>query len=730
MPALTHRSRKRVASVAAFCLALSATIFGQGTQDKRPPEQDDVVRVYTDLVQTDVMVFDKEGKFVTGLKREDFALKIDGKVRPIEFFDRITAGSANEEVQLAVARGASSPSAPKTNGPTPRPLDRGRIVFFYFDDFHLGLGSLVPAKKVLLHFVDKEMGQNDQAAVTSASGQIGFLQQLTDNKNVLRAAAERLRSHPQFVRDMQRPNMSEYQALQIDHDDLDALGYFIDEYIKDNPGTTRELAGDAVHQRASQLLQQAAYITTNTLSSLEHLVHSCVDLPGRKLLFFFSDGFFLDNRNSDSMDRLRRITSAAARSAVVIYSLDARGLVASLADASEPGAFDLSGRLQRASSGELFASQDAMNALAKDTGGQPVFNSNALGVGLTKALKETSTYYLLSWRPASNAQATARFRHVEVSLVGHPDLTVRVRRGFFDLDPAPTQKQAKEKEPAKAEKPPAGKLWEALNARYPGSGLPVSLNLTFLHTPDKGPQLTVSMQITSEFLLFSPLEGKQRAVVDIAGSVYNDQGKPEGSFSERLTINSSSPDQAHPATHEVIYSYPIYLKPGLYQVRVGARDQKTGKTGTVHQWIEIPDLASHQLMLSSLIVGERRAETINSAATSGQSPLDQVQLRVDHHFHLNSFLRFIVFVYNPMHAQTDTRLDVALQVQVLRDDQPVITTALRKISTEGVQDLDRLPYAADVSLAGLGAGRYVFQVTAIDRVSKTSTSQRMRFEIE
>jgi hypothetical protein len=107
-----------------------------------------------------------------------------------------------------------------------------------------------------------------------------------------------------------------------------------------------------------------------------------------------------------------------------------------------------------------------------------------------------------------------------------------------------------------------------------------------------------------------------------------------------------------------------------------------------------------------------------------------VQFRVDHHFHVNSFLRFVVYVYNAMHAQTDARPDVALQVQVLRDNQPVITTALRKVSTEGAQDLDRLPYAADLSLEGLSAGRYVFQVTAIDRVSKTSTSQRMRFEIE
>jgi len=69
------------------------------------------------------------------------------------------------------------------------------------------------------------------------------------------------------------------------------------------------------------------------------------------------------------------------------------------------------------------------------------------------------------------------------------------------------------------------------------------------------------------------------------------------------------------------------------------------------------------------------------------------------------------------------------QVQILRDNQPVITTALKRIETQGV-DLDRLPYVADLTLRDLPAGQYVMQVTAIDRVAKTSASQQTRFAIE
>src|SRR5215217_2386235 len=135
--------------------AWSATLAQTPTPSPTP--KDDVVRVYTELVQTDVMVFDKQGKFVNNLTAKDFELRIDGKPRPIQAFEQIAAGS-DEETQLAAARGATT-----INLKRPVPLDRGRIIFFYIDDFHMDLAGIVAARKVISHFLDKEIGQNDQA---------------------------------------------------------------------------------------------------------------------------------------------------------------------------------------------------------------------------------------------------------------------------------------------------------------------------------------------------------------------------------------------------------------------------------------------------------------------------------------------------------------------------------------------------------------------------------------
>jgi VWFA-related protein len=697
------------------------------TPERGRQNQTDVLRVYTQLVQTDVMVFDKQGRFVDGLKKEDFELRIDGQTKPIDFFERITTGSVNEEAQLSAARGAANRDT--TNPVAPVPLDRGRPIFFYLDDLHLDLASLKAGKKLISDFVDKQMGQNDQVAITSASGQIGFLQQLTDNKAVLHLALERLKAHPYFVRDLQHPPMTEYQALLIDSYDRDTTGYFIDETMRQNPGMTRESAENDVRNRARTMLQQAENITMATLGGLDGLVRSANKLPGRKLVFFISGGFFL-NPHENSMDRLQRITSLAAKSGVVVYSMDARGLATGMPDAATETAFDASGRLERSKMGELAASQDMLNALARDTGGRAVFNTNALGVGLTRALKETSAYYLLAWKPEGETQHASKFHKIEVKVIGHPQLTVQVRRGFFDVDPEPVAaKPTKAKVPAPATKTEEPDLRQKLGTTFPERAIPISLNLNYVNTSDRGWMLSSMMEVPSSFLTFENVGGKQVAAVDVAGVFYNDRGQIGSSFNRRVTLEMQASDA--PGRGAVRYSYPVFLQPGLYQVRVGARDAKSGRLGSAHGWIEIPNLKTTQLGLSSVLIGMPSSSSVDTTSEASQTLTRSLELSISHRFQRESNLRFVIFIYNATLAPApDGKADVAMQVQFIRDDQPVVTTPLKKIPSENIADVSRILYAAEIPLAGLPAGRYLMQVTIIDRTSKQSATQQTRFEIE
>jgi VWFA-related protein len=714
------------------------------TQTQTPPaqtpaadkEDEEVVRISTELVQTDVMVFDKAGKFVEGLGPEQFELKIDGRPQPIAFFERVRAGTVDEDAQIAAARGGAAGGA--RPGGAALPLDRGRTVLFFVDDLHLSAGSTHYIRKTLLRFIDEEVGQNDEAAVISASGQVGFLQQLSDNKSVMRAAVERIKTRPYSVRDGQSPLMTEAHAVAIERNDTPVLDYFVDQMVRENPMISRAMAESMVQSRARIIVQQAQSIARNTLASLQSTVRGYASVPGRKIVFFISDGFIVDDGDSTLRDRLRLISDAAARAGVVIYSLDAMGLRTGQQDASTPGTFDTTGRLSRTDMGEITAMQAPLHQLADETGGRALINTNALGRVVSGAIKETSVYYLLAWRPEAPAGGGApKYRRIEVSVSGRPDLRVMVRRGFFSAAPVEEvradRKKRNDKRPdgdAVAQKADARKgnpverdLVEALRAPMPRASLPTSLAVGYVLGERAASVLTISVELDRESLTFAQGE-KPRAEFDVLGVVVDDQGKNVTQFGQKLgvTLNPAVPA----AEQHVVYSFSLPLQPGLYQVRAAARDSGSGRTGSAMQWVEVPELTK-QFAMSSLFVGERRVGQSNEAK-SEDAPRS-VLLNVDRRFARTSHIRFLTYVYNPA-VGAASQPDVALQIQVFRDDQPVFTAPLTKLKTNAETGLSTLPYMAELNLNTFPPGSYVLQVTAIDRAGKKTTARRARFVIE
>lgn len=749
---MAHKNFPAVRACALLSLLLALGTLLTPAQAQQPQEtapsaqdqDDDVIRISTDLVQTDVMVFDKQGKFVDNLQRDQFELKVDGKPVQVSFFDKVTAGTADEESRLAAARGGAARNAgaaATTTTPAPKPPDRGRIVFFFLDDTHMAADSVTRVRRTLLDFIDKEMGQNDQVGIASATGQIGFLQQLTNNKAVLRAAVERLNFRSFEVKDMERPPMNVFQALEINEKaNQELLNFFVEQLARELPQMSRDRLEQMIRDRADNLIRQSSAVTTNLLASLENLARAAGPLPGRKLVFFISDGFYLTNRVENVPDKLRRITDAAARTGVVIYSMDARGLTTGMPDASQAMAADPSGIVMTTGAREASASQEPLRTLAADTGGRALLNSNSLGRGVETALQETSTYYLLAWRPEGEVKGGSKFRRIDASIKGRPELSVRVRRGFFDVEPPAANATARNK-PAQntgtaAASPEEEGLRKALGGMYPKMDLPTSLAVSFMDVQNVGPVVTAMMQVGGE-ALEKTAGAETPSVVDVLGVLFDADGKPVSNFKQRLSAGANS--QAAPAggapapRQRIVYTGQFRATPGLYQVRVSARDAKSGRTGSAMQWIEVPDLSKHKLALSGLLLGEAKkgAEAAPTATASAAESADLAKalLSADRRFARTSKLRFLTFIYNAARGQDGaTPPDVAIQVQIIRDDKPVVTTALRKV-TPGT-DLARIPYAAELPLENLTPGHYELKITAIDRLGKSGTSQRAAFEIE
>jgi VWFA-related protein len=694
-----------MAVVCLFLLALNAHAQKKKptpTPTPTPVEQDDLVRINTELVQTDVTVFDKDGKFVSGLKPEEFELLIDNKPQPITYFESIVTGGRAEEARLRAAGGKKSTQPAPVEGESTS--DVGRTVLFFVNDLHLEPGSIARTNKTISNFIDNMLGPNDQVAITSASGQIGFLQQLTNNPAVLRAALERIKMVSGPAIDSQRPYMSPYAAyLIVERHDKELFNAFVDQTLKANSmrdPDDRAIAASMVEQRTRTLLVYSDAAVKNALSSLVNLMKSTSKLPGRKLVFFISDGFMPNFTGSDFTTMMDRATGIANRSSVVIYSIDARGLSTDpVFDASSGGGFDPSGIMQSRLSGEQTFMQEPLHALAADTGGRALFNSNDLTGGVARALDETSRYYLLAWRPENDAQRASNFKKIKVTIAGRPDLKVQLRRGYLG---APPEKSKATAQPTSVEATDVLGVTESSSEE-----LRAAVALGYKRTTGVNMQLTSTAQVSAQSLG----DSGGTIVVNVLGAVYDSNGKAVGSFRQRVEVTRTRANEPPIYTN---LNHQVDLPPGLYQVRVIAAERGTNHLTSVMDWIDIPKVKEGTFSIGSLFVGE-----ITQAGGAAQ-----IGVNASRRFARSSRLRFTTNIYNAA-----TPVQLGLQIKILRGKQAIVTPPEIVVGPDKISNPANSPYTLEFPLSALSPGNYTLELTVTDRTRKTSASQQLNLTV-
>lgn len=144
----------------ALCLVLVCLFAGPQVQAQQ--DKDEVVKVDINLVSVPVMVSDRQGRYVSGLKSEDFTLYQDGRKQTISFF-----GTEEEPLNVAILLDTSKStkkvlkeikSAAKDFIKLLQPDDRAMIVTF---DYQVNvLSSLTSDRKELEKAIKKvEIGE-------------------------------------------------------------------------------------------------------------------------------------------------------------------------------------------------------------------------------------------------------------------------------------------------------------------------------------------------------------------------------------------------------------------------------------------------------------------------------------------------------------------------------------------------------------------------------------------
>jgi VWFA-related protein len=734
-----------------------------GQKGKEQKKQDEpLLRIETELVQIDAVVTDKKGELARDLKRADFELFDDGKKQEIAHF---AIGTAAQPARwLAVEK---KPAEKSPADSTPVEIRAGRYIVIAVDDFHLAPENLMLSKRTLQRFINGQMVAGDQVAIATTSGNIGMFQQFTDERDVLERAVNRLNVQQRSVTSSSDvPRITDYQAELIDTGNLDALELAVQEILRQEPtpppqaggragrggmnagggdggASPRDRAIQQAQSRARMIVSQNAHYTRATLSNLESVIRNLGALTGRKMLVLLSDGFYLGGSSSSQIYDMRRITDAATRAGVVIYSIDARGLVAvppggSASDSFGADDINLPGARERVESSGVQAKLDGLNALARDTGGTLFKNSNDLNLGLQRVLDANETYYVLAYEP-STPYRDGRFHKIEVRIAGRPDLTVRTRKGYFassdktgktgDLAEKSPDKR-KEKSPekiAQQEKLEKEKeMRDGLGSLVPLREIPVEMAVDFLDVSQESSGALVNLHVDASQLTLRLLNGTHQSALDLLMALFDEKGKAAASFVERISVNIRPERLENTVKNGFNYRRLMALKPGFYQARVAIREEGSARMGSASKWVEIPDVGKKQLTLSGVLLSAGREDQNDlQPANSGYVPQLSSATR---RFKKDGAVDFMVFAYNAK-VEKNTA-DLVIQSQVFSGSKLVYASPIAKMIIPESVDLQRIPYAARISLDEFNLGPYELRVVVIDRLTKATAFRRVYFTVE
>ena len=457
---------------ACLCLALSTLAAIAAGQQPPAQQTPPIFRAATTVVEVDVIVKDGAGRFVADLRPEEFEVLDAGQPQRIE--------------ALYLVRGSTvipSPATPAAAAgderlPPPRPQ---RVIVLFFDVDHIAPGGMDRAKKAAETFIAKSFEAGDVGGVVAGGAMVNG--RLTSDAKELQAAVRGLRAESASVvasRDLRTwPRFLDLtEAWQVVRNQRapDGRGTVLDRVVTracmerpDDCGRGgASVVESEVQSKATLLVNQERVSAQRSFKAMGALANGLARLPGRKTVVLFTDGFL----GEESWADLRQVVGLSARGNVRFYSIDTRGLNRGSGSSdilsSEAPSRDY---LASPSGGDEVA--DVPNSLAVDTGGLVIRNENDFGKALAEVASDTSSYYVLGYRP-SNPPSDARFRSLTVR-VTRGGVSVRARKGYLpsvSASPAPAAPPSAAP-PAQPATPPGGEPPGAAPVVPPGAATPV-----------------------------------------------------------------------------------------------------------------------------------------------------------------------------------------------------------------------------------------------------------------
>jgi VWFA-related protein len=399
-------------------------------------------------VLLDVVVTDKSGNSVTGLKPEAFSVLEKGKPQTISYFEEHRAAEDAKPVEL--------PTLPMNVFTNFTPIQAPAAVnVLLLDSLNTPIEDQAYVHKQAIKFL-KSLKPGSRMAIFTMGLGLRFVQGFSDDPTILMAA----------LGDKKSSEMQDTVLIQGQQETLaeqTVLGQML-EVMPAGPGGTTTAGTQAMIDALTGTFDRSQQMQNDdrgyrTLENIQHLARFLGSFPGRKNLIWFSEEFPVtfvgmstaqfdgtDTRTETRFEGdLEKTINLLAAARVAVYPVDARGsstntfyqaqnalnpLMTTASQFIGPTGAQTTQTLNE--DAQRNTDQETMKQLAHDSGGKAFVNTNGLAEVIADVVKTSADFYTITYSP-ENKDMNGLFRPIEVKVNG-AKYNLSYRRGYYALN--------------------------------------------------------------------------------------------------------------------------------------------------------------------------------------------------------------------------------------------------------------------------------------------------------
>jgi VWFA-related protein len=566
----------RIAAAALLTVVLLPGTSAQTqTQNQSQKPETEIPKLVENIdvrvINVDVVVTDRKGTVITGLKKDDFEIFENGVPKPISNFYAVEGGRPMEtegELPAATAQKATA----ETVKPAELPDNLKRRIIFYIDNLSMAPFNRNRVFTSMKEFIKSTMRPGDEAMIATFNRSMKVRVPFTRDPIQLEQMLDSIAGESA----MGTTNASERQQVQDRIKETDNY----DEAV----ATARSYAQSVEHD-----LRQSA-------ESLNGLMTTLAGVEGKKILVLASEGFpmqpgrevfqyidevsneknwrfsgtILEGMSFDSTSLIQSNARTANANGITMYTVHAGGLTGG----SEMSAEHAAPTPVSVSQAIITNTTDSMRLMADMTGGVASIQTNNFAQAFRNIARDLDTYYSLGYRATTERVDRQRSLTVRVK---NKNYVARSRQTFVEKS---TYAEMNDKVVANL-------LYKTKQNDLKilvRTGAPAATDEDLYKVP-------VEIQIPMDSLTLLPQgEGEYVGGFDVYVAVANRDGDMSDVSRKSHQLRVPASDMARAKGKYYTYSVDLLMEKGLNKISIGVVDNISNVSGFAREQVIAQDL--------------------------------------------------------------------------------------------------------------------------------------------